>query len=86
MKLFNLNDCHISAVSEIDAITLLHFMADVVRDWECHGGCENNEECPFLWECVHMPEGVLRRVCLLESIKDNAYCLLEKPPEEDEEE
>lgn len=82
--LFNLQDNHVKVASEIDALTLLHFVADSVKDWECHGGCENNNECPFLWECIRMPENVKMRVCLLESIKDNAYCLLEKPPEEDD--
>ena len=79
MKLFNRLNIHFKHASEIDALTLLHFIGDVVKDWECGGECDKGEQCPFLWECTHMPEGILRRVCLLESIKDNAYIHLEKP-------
>lgn len=82
VELFNRLDIHFERVSHIDALTLLHFIGDCVKDWECNGECDKGEQCPFLWEFTHMPEGVLRRCCLLESIKDNAYVHLEKPVDE----
>ena len=71
VKLFNLSDIHIKQASEIDALTLLHFCADAVKDWECsEKTCD--EHCPFYW-------AVSKNICILEGIKDVAYLNLEKP-------
>ena len=76
MKLFNQHPIHKAAASEIDALHLLHFLADSVKDWECEtNGC-TCENCPFNYS--PSLDGQPTSTCILEAIKDLGFIHLEK--------
>ena len=79
MKLFNISNIHVNAASEIDALHLLHFLADSVKDWECEGKCPKNS-CPFFYSITK--GGNTTSICVLEAIKDLGFCELEKNTDE----
>jgi len=89
MKLFNMNNIHLKQASDIDALTLLHFVADSVRDWECSvQGCVRSDECPFWYDVTRFYDGRESescQVCLLDAIKDLGFINLEKPLDETDE-
>ena len=79
-ELFNLSNIHKKEASKIDALALLHFCADAVKDWECTlKNC--NHTCPFWYEVTHIRQNnqpLETKTCILDAIKDLAYINLEK--------
>ena len=85
VKLFNLNEIHLKMASDIDAITLLHFICDSVKDWECaEPGICKNDKCPLWYDITKITENgnIEVKMCILDAIKDLGYIHLEKPEEE----
>lgn len=71
MTTLNNTHPHSRPGSAVDALTLLHFVADATRDWECLDLCEG-PKCPFYLEITRMPEKKEIKFCILEGIKDQA--------------
>lgn len=81
MNLHNIRSIHTNEASEIDALTLLHFVADAVKDWECvEFECNI---CP--WFCIRNGHEGTNKICLLEGLKDKAFEMLEKNAEDQNE-
>jgi len=82
--LHNLKE-HADGIDHINAVHLLHFVADSVKDWECDCIKSECDKCPFGWVFTRMPEREEMKMCILEGIKDQAFVYLspdsEKEPE-----